>query len=99
VTEKQFQRQVTDLAHKLGWASYHTYLSIRSAPGFPDLVLARAKPNGDGIAGRVLFRELKTDRGKLTDQQEGWLDLLNLCGQNARVWRPADWESIVEELR
>ena len=36
------------------------------------------------------FRELKTQRGKVTPEQRAWLDVLTLAEQNADVWRPAD---------
>ena len=68
-------------------ATYHTYDSRRSNPGFPDLVLV-------GCNG-VLYRELKTDRGRLTPMQEWWLNSLLDAGQDAGVWRPSDWPDTI----
>lgn len=42
ITEQTFSQQAVDLAHWLGWCTYHTWLSVRSLAGFPDFVLARA---------------------------------------------------------
>jgi len=47
----------------------------------------------------VLFRELKTDAGRLTPQQAQVLDELAAAGADAGVWRPRDFGRIKEELR
>jgi len=41
ITEKDFMRQVMELAKLYGYLAYHTHNSQRSQPGFPDLVLLR----------------------------------------------------------
>jgi hypothetical protein len=93
VTEEQLLDNVTELAQWLRLLTYHTRDSRRSAPGFPDLV----------IAGRfgVIFAELKSRAGNLTTQQQTWKWTLLASGQAWRLWRPADWESghIEAELR
>ncbi len=91
MTEKQFQQQVIQLCRLYGWRCYHTWLSVRSEPGFPDCVLVR---------DRVLYRELKTDTGKVTKPQKAWLDALLWAGQDVGIWRPADLHSglIVDQL-
>ena len=81
--EDNFQRQVERLAKSLGWKVYHTHDSRRSHRGWPDLVLGRR--------GRVLFRELKTMKGRTTPDQKEWLELLNAAGHDAAVWRPVQW--------
>jgi VRR-NUC domain-containing protein len=91
ISEAEHQDQVLRLARLCGWHHYHTCDSRRSPEGFPDLVLAR-RP-------RLLFRELKTESGNVTKAQEFWLNLLRLCGQDAEVWRPSDFDRIVQELR
>jgi hypothetical protein len=91
ITEKQFERQIKELASMLGYAYYHTWNSIRSEKGYPDLTLA--KP------GRLLFAELKSDTGKLSDKQREWLEVLNAAGAEVYTWRPADWDGIIEILR
>ena len=88
MTEKQFQSQVVMAARSSGWTVYHTY-DRRSAPGFPDLVLVR---------DRVLFRELKTDGGRVSKAQESWGDALTAAGADFKIWRPRDLKTIIEEL-
>lgn len=87
--ETPFLGRVLALARQHGWAAYHTHDSRKSAPGFPDVVLVR-----EG----VLWRELKTNTGKLTQEQATWLSLLCHAGQDADVWRPRDWDAIVARL-
>lgn len=91
MTEKAWMAQVTELARTLGWRVYHPWLSIRSERGWPDLAFVRP--------GRFVMAELKTDRGKLTPSQEEWIDALRGAGVEVHVWRPADWDDVVEVLR
>lgn len=73
---------VRRLLRDLGLRGYHTHDSRRSHGGYPDWTVA-------GIGG-VLFRELKTQRGKVSREQQAWLDALAAAGQDAGVWRPMD---------
>lgn len=92
MTEAQLQTLVLQAARTQGVLAYHTHDSRRSQPGFPDLVLV-------GRAG-VLYRELKTEKGKLSDDQEHWLASLVAAGEDACTWRPHDWPTrIMSELR
>lgn len=91
LTEKQFMASIFRLARLQGWAVYHTFDSRRSAAGFPDAVMVK-RP-------RVLFIEFKADRGTLTDAQRAWIDELRACGQEAYIWRPIHFESIMKLLR
>lgn len=47
----------------------------------------------------MIYAELKTDKGKVSEYQQEWLDALKACGQTVYVWRPADIEAIAEILR
>ena len=90
-TEAQFQAAVIELATRAGWLTHHEYDSRRSTPGYPDLVLVRAP--------RVLFIELKTQRGRVRPEQRAWLEtLLNCPGVEVALWRPADWQAIEATL-
>ena len=91
VTEAEFQQAVVELAELCGWLVYHTYDSRRSAPGFPDLVLARQNV--------LLFWELKVSKGRATPAQRGWLDALKATGANVDVLYPEDWAAIEIDLR
>lgn len=91
-TESAFQSKVIALAKTLGLSCYHTHDSRRSVKGFPDLVIVG--PRG------VLWRELKTTKGRVSPEQTDWLARINNAGQDADVWRPTDWpEPIHAQLR
>ena len=90
MTEKQFQSEVLKWAKHYGWAVYHTYDSRRSPAGFPDLVLVR---------DRVLFRELKTEPGKVSPAQKIWATQLVKAGADFEVWRPSQLSEIIECLQ
>lgn len=108
VSEAKWQAQVVELLQLLGFELlYHTYDSRRSPAGFPDLVAIRFRPQ----TGRwtLLFVELKSERGVVRPSQVDWLAALEAIALivNRRVsgvelvvdvWRPRDWERIVERL-
>ena len=92
ITEREFTQQVRDLAQLLGWTVYHTWVAIRSPKGFPDLVLVREQ--------RLLFAELKSEKGTPTDAQEEWLESLRrVPGVEVYLFRPSDWPTIVRILQ
>lgn len=92
MTEKMLQGAVVNLAKLLGWRCYHTFLSIRSTPGFPDCCLVRGE--------RLVFAELKSELGKVSQAQTEWLDALEqVPGVEVFVWWPTDWLSgRIEEI-
>lgn len=92
MTEAQLLQAVRDLARMLRLLTYHTHSSIRSEPGFPDLVL---------VGRGVLYRELKTSKGRVTAAQQQWIDGLIRAGQDAAIWRPEDLASgrVLAEMR
>lgn len=85
VTEKVFRAQLLSMATLYGWEGYFTWLSIRSAPGFPDLVLVKGE--------RIVIAELKVEKlskGKLTEKQARWLLAWWRTGKaSVFVWRPS----------
>ena len=103
LTEAEFQRNVVDMAHTCGWLCVHFGSGMNrrgqhrtpayyDAAGFVDLLLI------DREHGHVLFRELKSDRGRLTDRQRMWQELLTEANCDVAVWRPKDWPDIVAFL-
>ena len=95
--EKELQDNIMDAAHKLGWRIHIERTSvnqqgvwstaIQGDPGYQDMTLSR-----NGI---TLLFELKTETGKLTDEQKEWF----MQSHNAYVIRPRNWLSgEVEEL-
>ena len=89
MTEKSFQASVIRVARTLGWLCYHTFDSRRSTSGFPDLVLVRE---------RILYRELKVGKNKLSQPQELWRDSILDAGGDWAEWRDTDMDDIVEDL-
>lgn len=95
-SEKDFQQCVINLAESLGYRLiYHTHDSRRSQPGFPDLVLVNPKTR------RVLFRELKSAKGRVSTDQQRWGEGLMLAGADFDFWYPKDWASgkIMDQLK
>lgn len=100
VTEADFQSTVLDLARVTGWMVAHfrparTDKGWRTpvaadGKGFPDLVLVR---------DRVIFAELKSDRGRMSADQHAWIGALTEAGAEAYVWRPDDFDQIAATLR
>lgn len=86
MTETQLQDLIFALCGALRLYVYHTFDSRRCARGFPDLVI---------IGNRVLWRELKgwKPSSRPTREQVKVLNGLRSAGQDADVWRPADWFS------
>jgi len=92
MSEKAFMSAVLDLAKLTHWRCYHTFDARRSEAGFPDICMTRD--------GRILFAELKTERGRVTEAQREWLEALASCpGAEVHVWRPADWDDVERTLR
>lgn len=91
ISEEDWLHQVIDLAKTFGWLFYHTRWSVRSQPGFPDLILLRGP--------RQIAAELKSDRGRLSPDQVRWLEAYAGAGAETHVWRPADLQAVVEALR
>ncbi len=92
LTEKEFLRQVSELARLYRWRVYHPWLSIHSERGWPDVALVRPP--------RLVLAELKTDKGKTTPHQDEWLALLGACpGVETYLWRPLDFDTIASVLR
>jgi hypothetical protein len=91
LSEKQFLEQVRELAKALGYNTYHPWLSIRSERGWPDLAIWRP--------GRFILAELKSEKGKLTASQARIIETLREAGVEVHVWRPSDFDEIVELLR
>lgn len=91
ISEKDFQSALLDIARVLGYRAYHTHDSRRSEPGFPDIVLVRGS--------RLIFAELKTDTGRTTTEQDGWLSALQGTSAEVYVWRPKQMQDIIPLLR
>ena len=90
MTEQELQSSVECLARRYGYIYYHTHDSRHSAAGFPDLVLVRS--------GRTIFAECKSENGKLTPEQNVWIEALVIAGNEVYVWYPKHLSEIADIL-
>lgn len=106
-SEKEFQKSVITFAQAAGYAAAH-FRKVRvqrkngsiyfetpvaaDGKGFLDLELVRESPP------RFIKAELKTERGVIEDEQKVWIRRYEAVGIPAFVWRPRDWDAIVECL-
>jgi len=109
-TEGEFAGQVEDLLERFGWLWCHfrparTMRGWRTAvtghKGFPDYVAVRPP--------RLIFAELKSEKGEVSPEQTEWIDTLRKCetktpkmfrGQpEVYLWRPSQIEEIAGILK
>ena len=81
-TEKALMQMIRGAAKLGGWLCYHTHDSRRSDPGFPDLVLVRPPD--------LLFVEVKAHNGRVSPEQQAWLEAINAAGIPAWLCRGID---------
>lgn len=98
-TEAEFQKAVIDFARMHRWRAVH-FRPARTADGWRTPVTA----DGEGfldlilVRGRVIFAELKSDSGTVSDAQAEWIAALHDAGQEAYVFRPSDWDVLTKIL-
>ena len=98
MTERELSQSVVDLAHALGWlvARWPAWRPTGTDPGVPDVLLVRPS-----LSDRpsLIFAELKSEKGGVTEAQARWLTALDLashpCSDERNgivvvVWRPSD---------
>ena len=92
--EKEFQKQVTEYARLEGWSVYSIPDSRKvTLAGYPDLTMWRVSDK------RLVFAELKREKGRVRPQQEAVLDELRALGlAEVYLWRPSDWDEVVVTL-
>ena len=91
LTEAAWQAQIEQAARLFGWLTFHPYDSRRSREGWPDLVLSKPP--------RLVFAELKKERGQPTAEQYDWLERLRASGQEAYCFWPSDWPLVERILK
>ena len=91
ITEVQWGKTVEDMLDIYGWHWVHFRpartekgwrTAISGAKGFPDYVAVRQD--------RLMFIELKSSIGKLSENQRDWQAWLHLTCAETYVWRPQD---------
>ena len=110
MTERDFQRSVMELAELSGWETLHVRTSMQQgryltattgtmAKGWPDLLLIHRSRQ------KLIFAELKSDKGSLRPDQSRVLSLLWQLVEGptrewaeGHVWHPKDWPAIEATL-
>ena len=86
--ERDFQAWVLDVARMHGWQCWHVpapmrkvrsgeWVGAKEAAGLPDLVMIHDDPP------RLVFAEVKGTGGKLTPEQQGFLQLIREVSNQA----------------
>ena len=105
LSEDDLRAQVNDVAAIFGW-DWMFVKPLRAAggiwktptfgtlgKGWPDTLFVRERD------GREIFAEFKRELGKVEPDQERVLSFLRRAGKEVHVWRPSDFDRIVEILR
>lgn len=80
--ERDLERHVAALCKARNVMYFHPLDSRGTNPGFPDDVLI--------VHGRVMYRELKSQTGRVRPDQRIVLAALAAAGADVDIWRPAD---------
>jgi len=105
LSERDFSTQIESLLKLFGWRWVHSRpartehgwrTALSGHKGFVDIVAVRN--------GMCLFIELKSGKGKLSDEQEEWIRELKSVADHSLgvmvfVWKPDQLDEIMEILR
>lgn len=98
MNESEWQQQVLAAALKLGWQTMHIGRTGKHQAvgakgtlgrGWPDLVLVKG--------GRIIFAELKAEKGITDPIQKQVLGILHQVGE-VYIWRPSDFGQVLDTL-
>lgn len=97
ISERDWQTHVLKIADLKGWKYYHPPDNRpvngriqKVVSGYPDLCLIKGS--------RMIFAELKREKGIVSPEQQEWIAAIKGCGIEVYVWRPSDLQSLVEIL-
>ena len=99
LTEKQLSDNIVSLARALGYLVHRdpTWRATGTDAGYPDLTLVRG--------GRIIFAELKAEKGKLTGTQGDWCNEIGLVQEAiagfsglAMIQGPDGWNQQVLDI-
>ncbi len=102
MTEADWQGQVIDLAHAYQWRHLHVrrtigkgkkWVTATNVVGWPDLSLWSERQK------RIIFVELKSEKGKPSPEQVEVMASLEAAGQEVYLWRPSDLDVAHRVLR
>ena len=92
LSERDFQRGYVAALRSIGFRVGHHYDSRFSDPGTkgqPDLLIV-----GHGVCW---FVELKRETGVVHPEQAAWMFDLNQASQSVWIYRPSDWDEMIEQ--
>jgi Holliday junction resolvase len=91
--EAEFHEQVAHLMRINGWSVYSVPDSRRvSLAGYPDITA--------WSGNRLIFAELKREKGRVSPAQEEVLaELRQIPCAEVYLWKPSDWQEIVDVTR
>jgi hypothetical protein len=98
LNEREFTKQVIDVAHQFGWLIVH-FLPGQAPNGRPT---TRYLGDGKGyfditaIRERIVFAELKIPPNTATTEQKIWAQQAIRAGAEVYLWKPADYDDIVK---
>ena len=105
ISEKDFSTQVEYLLDLFDWRWCHFRpartedgwtTALSGFMGFPDYIAVKESLRKQ----RLLFFELKSEKGKLTKNQNDWLEALKKSGYcEVYLFRPSNAERLAEILR
>lgn len=100
LTHEEWQQQVVDLAHALGWQHLHVrrtigrgkkWVTSTNVKGWPDLLLWHPSRGFAAV-------ELKVGKDRATAEQAAVLESLRLAGARVMVAYPADLDALAALL-
>jgi hypothetical protein len=99
-SEAEFLAQVLAFAKLHGWRSFHAR-AARTAKGWRTPVAGDGKGFLDCLFARerLVFAELKAKGGRVTPEQQEWIDGLRAAGAEVYVWHDdKSWGEITSVL-
>ena len=108
MSEREFQAKVVEHAEANGFLVYHTWNSRNSASGFPDLCMVRPPrlifaelKRENGKVSDAQQEWIDALRGTYVEDscgKEGCKKCSDCGIPQVYLWRPSDWDSIIETL-
>lgn len=93
VSERELQRTVTEALRLHSYLVFHDLDSRGNAPGLPDVIAVHPS------TGSLLFIELKTEKGRVSKQQEAWAHALQgATSPEYHLWRPSDLDKALARI-
>lgn len=115
ITESDFATTIEDALTRFGWLWCH-YRPARTEQGWRTAITGfKGMPDYIAVRNeRLLFIELKSEKGRIAEEQKAWLAALRMCQVQAAsqdsagnevpmpemyLWKPSDFETAVRVLR